>query len=120
MKKDPLETAGTWIQDANGWWFKKTDGSYPVSQWLMNGGLWFRFDEKGYMMTGWYTDADGKKYYLNPVSDGSRGSMKLGWQMIDQKWYYFNLVSDGTKGAMLVNTETPDGYKVNGEGVWVQ
>lgn len=119
-KADPLETPGTWIQDMNGWWLKKLDGTYPVSQWLMNGGNWYRFDDKGYMMTGWYTDTDGKKYYLNPVSDGTQGAMKLGWQLIDGKWYYFNQVSDGTRGALLVNTTTPDGFTVGADGVWIQ
>lgn len=119
-KADPLETPGTWIQDINGWWLKKIDGTYPVSQWLMNGGNWYRFDDKGYMMTGWYTDADGKKYYLNPVSDGTQGAMKLGWQMIDGKWYYFNQISNGTKGALLINTTTPDGFIVGADGVWIQ
>lgn len=118
-KADPLETPGTWIQDINGWWLKKIDGTYPVSQWLMNGGNWYRFDDKGYMMTGWYTDADGKKYYLNPVSDGTQGAMKLGWQLIDGKWYYFNRISDGTKGALLINTTTPDGFIVGADGVWI-
>lgn len=120
VKTDPLETAGTWIQDEAGWWFKKLDGTYPVSAWLMNGGNWFRFDEKGYMMTGWFTDADGKKYYLNLVSDGTKGAMKTGWQLIDGKWYYFNQVSDGTRGVLLVNTTTPDGFTVGADGVWIQ
>ena len=56
--------AGTWVQDETGWWFKKLNGSYPVSTWLMTGNEWYRFDDKGYMMTGWYTDENGKKYYL--------------------------------------------------------
>lgn len=120
VKADPSETAGTWVQDDIGWWFKRVDGTYPISQWLMNGGSWYRFDEKGYMMTGWFTDASGKKFYLNPVSDGTRGAMKTGWQVIDEKWYYFNPVSNGNKGALLTDTTTPDGYTVNADGVWVQ
>ena len=119
-KKNPLETAGTWILDEHGWWFKKLNGTYPVSQWVMNGGLWYRFDEKGYMLTGWFTDIDGKKYYLNPISDGTRGSMKTGWQLIDGKWYYFNNISNGTRGAMLTDTTTPDNYRVGMDGVWVE
>ena len=119
-KRNPLETAGTWILDEHGWWFKKQDGTYPASQWVMNGGLWYRFDEKGYMLTGWFTDINGKKFYLNPVSDGTRGSMKTGWQAIDGKWYYFNNISNGSRGAMLTDTMTPDNYRVGVDGVWVQ
>ena len=118
--QDSAGEAGTWVQDETGWWFKKLNGSYPVSTWLMTGNEWYRFDDKGYMMTGWYTDENGKKYYLNPVSDGSRGAMKTGWQIIDEKWYYFSTVSDGFKGSLQVNTTTPDGYKVGADGVWIQ
>lgn len=39
---------------------------------------WFRFDESGYMVTGWFTDVDGNRYYLNPVSDGTQGRMVTG------------------------------------------
>jgi len=59
-------------------------------------------------------------YYLNPVSDGTKGRMVTGWNLIEGKWYYFNTVSDGTRGAMFVNRKTPDGYQVDGKVVWVQ
>lgn len=116
--------SGEWIQDATGWWIRLKDGTYPVNTWMYldyNGVYkWYRFDAAGYMSTGWFTDADGRKYYLNPVSDGTRGAMLTGWQFIDGFWYYFNPVSDGTQGALLVNTTTPDGYVVNANGQWIQ
>ena len=56
------------------------------------------------MVTGWHL-ADGKWFYLNPVSDGTRGRMVTGWQLIDDKWYYFNPVSDGTKGVLTTVSE---------------
>ena len=62
------------------------------------------FDENGNMVTGWHL-ADGKWFYLNPVSDGTRGRMVTGWQLIDDKWYYFNPVSDGTKGVLTTVSE---------------
>ncbi|MGN9171799.1 Ig-like domain-containing protein [Lachnospiraceae bacterium HCP1S3_A8] len=117
------ESDGTWMQDSVGWWYQRKDGSYPKSSWVQlfyNGTLeWYHFDEKGYMQTGWFTDTDGHIYYLHNVSDGTRGRMVTGWNLIDGKWYYFNTVSDGTKGALFVNRETPDGYKVDGNGVWI-
>lgn len=116
--------SGEWILDATGWWIRLKDGTYPVNTWMYldyNGVYkWYRFDAAGYMSTGWFTDADGRKYYLNPVSDGTRGAMLTGWQFIDGFWYYFNPVSDGTQGALLVNTTTPDGYVVNANGQWIQ
>ena len=71
------------------------------------------------MLTGWVTDADGNIYYLNPVSDGTRGMMLIGWQQIDGKWYYFSKdEGSGTMGALLRNTITPDGYHVDETGAW--
>lgn len=82
---------------------------------------WFRFDENGIMMTGWFHDAsDGFWYYLNPVSDNTRGRMLTGWALIDGKYYYFNPASDGHRGRMYANETTPDGYQVNADGVWIQ
>lgn len=116
--------AGNWLKDAKGWWIRLTDGTYPINTWKyldFNGVYaWYRFDSMGYMSTGWFTDADGHRYYLNPVSDGTQGAMATGWKLIDGYWYYFNPTSDGTKGALLVNTTTPDGYTVNANGQWIQ
>lgn len=69
---------------------------------------------------GWFTDTDGSRYYLHAVGDGTRGRMYTGWNLIDGSWYYFNTVSDGTRGALYVNRETPDGYRVDLNGVWIQ
>ena len=42
-----------------------------------------------------------------------------GWQQIEGKWYYFNEASDGTRGALMTNTQIGE-YYVNEEGVWVE
>ena len=116
------DSTGTWIQGSTGWWFQRKDGSYPASCWQQlayNGtSEWYHFDEKGYMQTGWFTDADGNRYYLHAVGDGTRGRMYTGWNQIDGIWYYFNMVSDGTRGALLIDRETPDGYRVDASGAW--
>lgn len=49
-------------------------------------------------------------YYL----DGD-GYMLTGWQEIDEKWYYLQ-----EDGSCAVNTLTPDGYRVDQDGVWIQ
>ncbi len=113
-------SAGSWILDHIGWWFQHQDGSYPVGEWcqlIWNGKAdWYYFKADGYMATGWFTDTDGNKYYLNPVSDGTQGRMLTGWQLIDGKWYYFNEVSDVTKGALLTNRKIGE-YFVDENGV---
>lgn len=99
----------TWHQIYTGNW-NQTEGQLPYS--------WYLFDEAGYTRTGWVTDASGKTYYLNPVSDTSAGGMVTGWQQIDGKWYYFSEVYDGTEGYLVKSTMTPDGYTVDENGVW--
>lgn len=118
------QQAGTWILDSVGWWYRYQDGTYPKACWqeLSYNGVseWYHFDEQGYMQAGWFTDTDGRIYYLHPVSDGTKGRMYTGWNQIEGKWYYFNTVSDGTRGALFVSRQTPDGYTVDANGVWVQ
>ena len=65
-------------------------------------------------------DTDGNRYYLHAVSDGTRGRMYTGWNLIDGVWYYFNPTSDGTKGSLFMNRQTPDGYRVDASGAWVE
>ncbi len=99
-----IYTAG-WVQNETGWWYRNADGTWPANTWAQlayNGRTdWYHFDANGYMQTGWFTDTDGRVYYLNPVSDGWMGSMFVGNHVIDGKSYYFNEASDGYKGALV-------------------
>lgn len=129
---------GTWVQDATGKWLFTTtgkDGRTYANEWAavhnpyadtskgQSSFDWFRFDEKGYMVTGWYTDVDGNIYYLNPVSDNTQGRMFTGWNWIKgadglERCYFFKTVSDGTRGSLYRNCTTPDGYTVDATGAW--
>lgn len=44
---------------------------------------WYRFNEAGYMVAGWYLDIDGNWYFLHNVSDGTQGHMYTGWHQIE-------------------------------------
>ena len=59
------------------------------SNWKSVNGIWYYFDQNGWMVTGWMTLSSGK-YYLNPTknSDGVEGAMLKGYKQIDGKWYY--------------------------------
>ena len=82
---------------------------------------WFRFDEQGYMATGWFIDLDGHMYYLNPAFDLTQGRMLMNWQYIDGLWYYFSreTTESNPAGSLLRNTTTPDERVVNADGAWV-
>ena len=117
--------SGNWKQDNKGWWFASSDGSYPRASWQKlgwnNQTQWYRFDDAGYMVTGWYKDnSDGKWYYLWAISDNTKGHMLTGWHLIDGKWYYFYENVGAPQGSLAVDTTTPDGYKVNSKGEWIQ
>lgn len=74
------------------------------------------------MVTGWFTDVAGNRYFLNPLSDGTLGRMMTGWVWIMdefgvQRCYYFNPNSDGYRGKLLTNTIV-EGYTVDADGCW--
>lgn len=114
-------SSGKWIQDNIGWWYKYYDGTWPANTWkslLWNNSMqWYRFNPEGYMVTGWFTDVDGNKYFLHNISDGRQGMMYTGWNQIEGKWYYFRENVGGPLGSLTVNGVTPDGYTVDINGV---
>jgi hypothetical protein len=87
----------TTIIPANAEWKQMNDGRWWNSKgdswsigWDLIDGKWYYFDGNGIMQTGWLKDTDGKYYYLQ------------------------------TDGSMATNITTPDGYKVDAQGVWIQ
>lgn len=85
---------GVWVQDANGWWFKPYHGTWPAAQWRLIKGIWYHFNESGYMQTGWIFD-QGLWYCLKP--DGSMASDE--WILDKERWYYLT-----RNGEMAANT----------------
>lgn len=115
--------AGWWFRYADGSYPKAAgavnsgSGNSSAAQsyeWIQIDGNWWSFDSNGYLGTGWIVDpVYGNWFYV----DANTG-MKTGWVQIDGKWYYFNPVSDGTKGIMFANRMTPDGWFVREDGSW--
>ena len=143
MKTGWLKDQGTWyyLEDQEGIMlvgFQQVDGKqyyFSASGAMQTGWKWFDnhyryFEVSGAMKTGWIKDK-GIWYYLNP-EDGimlvglhkvngdhyyfdDSGAMQTGWKRLDGNWYYFQ-----ADGSLLKNATTPDGYKVNEEGIWRQ
>lgn len=64
--------------DGKRWWYQYKDGSYPTGWAYLTektGGTsgWYLFDERGYMLTGYQTGADGRKFFLCPESGVHEG-----------------------------------------------
>ncbi|APJ31435.1 choline binding protein PcpA [Streptococcus pneumoniae] len=96
-----------WVKDKGLWYYLNESGSMATG-WVKDKGLWYYLNESGSMATGWVKDK-GLWYYLN-----ESGSMATGWFTVSGQWYYtYN------SGDLLVNTTTPDGYRVNANGEWV-
>ena len=117
-------TASGWQQNGGNWSYYEDNRA--VTDWKKINGTWYYFDGNGVMTTNWQK-VSGAWYYMD-----NSGAMQTDWKKISNAWYYFNAdgvmqenrwVGDyylGSSGAMLVNTTTPDGYRVDASGKWIQ
>ena len=117
-------TASGWQQNGGNWSYYENNSA--VTDWKKINGTWYYFDGNGVMTTNWQK-VSGAWYYMD-----NSGAMQTEWKEISNVWYYFNAdgvmqenrwVGDyylGSSGAMLVNTTTPDGYRVDASGKWIQ
>jgi len=136
-----------WLKDKDTWYYLDKDGVMltglqeingsryylNVSGAMQTGWKWldnhyYYFASNGAMKTGWFQD-NGRKYYLDTengqmatglykVDDQSyyfdaNGAMQTGWKQLNGNWYYFQ-----TNGSLLRNGTSPDGYKLNADGIW--
>lgn len=122
---------GTWVQNAAGQWMFADKERIYAKEWAavhnpyasIEAGQsaydWFRFDEAGFLLTGWHQDDDGNRYYLNPVPDGTQGRMLTGWNWIDGQCFYFEEESNGLRGALKRNVLLADGKRTDDNGAWI-
>ena len=73
---------GKWMQDRNGWWYDRGNGTYPKDGFEEIKGVTYYFDASGYMKTGWVED-DGDWYYFA----ASGAMVKDNWQQSGSTWY---------------------------------
>lgn len=121
----------SWKQDDIGWWFDFGDGTYAKDEVIEIDDATYRFDARGYMITGWHNQEgmweyfapsgaqavgwnviDGSWYYLDPET----GWMRTGWLELDGTWYYMNASGDMAMGWIKYNDEW---YYLGGSGAMV-
>lgn len=135
--KNRPQSAGSGWQLKNGsWFYQNAEGKQLVSEWLKYQDRWYYLDETGAMASGWkqiaeiwywFDPGNGKMVENDWVLNGALwyylgvdGVMQTGWLSYKSEWYYLSPVSDGFRGHMVKNTNTPDGYFVNENGIWVK
>ena len=80
------------------------------SYWCLDHvGWWYQNSNGTYPVNEWMF-INQKWYFFDHT-----GYMKTGWILWKNLWYYCD-----SSGAMLTNATTPDGYRVDGNGVWIQ
>ena len=90
------------VGDWDGTKFKKYDGSYVTSDFVVSMGKTYYFNEDGEKVTGWQTigkEKDGDTYYL-----GSKGASVIGWQEIEGSTYYFHQDGKMAVGTVYLGT----------------
>ena len=104
----PADHSGTWLKDVKGQWAFEENGTLAIG-WRCIDNVWYFFGTDHVMRTNWQRIND--LWYFFPAS----GKMTTGWKKIDGKWYFFR-----SFGGMLTNATTPDGYKVDKDGTWIE
>ena len=120
----------SWKKNSKGWWVEDSLGWYPVSMWQKIDGVWYYFDDSGYMVSdqwigGWWCDSDGSCTYEGQGSwhydqrgwwyqDSLGWFPQSKWQKIDGVMYYFH--ADG----YLATNQYIDGYWVDGSGAYIE
>jgi len=117
--KRRANTAGSWKQSGENWSFLDEKGQ-NVLGWIYENGSWYYVDPKtGTLRSGWLYLADGSQYFFSNKHDGSFGKMLTGWNWIDGNCYYFVTDADEREGKLIKDGTTPDGYRVDKDGKWV-
>ena len=100
-----MQTGWKWFD--NHYRYFESNGAMKTG-WIKDKGVWYYLNsEDGIMLVGLHK-VNGDQYYFD-----STGAMQTGWKQLDGNWYYFQ-----ADGSLLKNATTPDGYKVNEEGIW--
>ena len=134
LPEQPTVTAPArdgWVKIGARWYLY--DNGEKLTGWQKDGNTWYYLDEKGIMLCGGLTEIDGQTYYFYDW-----GGMASSWWYEDEdgNWFYFRgngamatsswiewkgeYYYVGADGKMLTNTTTPDGYRVDANGVWVR
>ena len=101
-----------WMMVDSSWYYFDGEGRMQTG-WVKPDAHWYYLKPDGAMATGWQELSPGVWYYLNTISDGTRGAMFTGWNYINGKWYYFY-----DDGRMAADTAV-GGWQLGPDGAWL-
>ena len=101
-----------WNCNPTGWWYctDVANKYYYKSEWKQIEYEWYSFDDQGYARASKWIQDNGKWYWLKPDCKMAKSC----WLWINGECYCF-----AADGSLYVNTTTPDGYKVDESGAWI-
>lgn len=140
-KPDGTPAKDEWVGDGKDWYHVDEGGKLNYDWYLEGEKTWYKLNKEtgnrfGAALIGWNNEPmDDKRYFF----DLAATKMLTGWQNVDGKWYYFTKYNeaqtyygsnrtgwkyDPTKpgkpyGSMYQSEDTPDGYKVDENGAWI-
>lgn len=95
-----------------------------LNSWIKSDGRWKFLDKYGNFPKSQFLEIENKKYYFD-----ENEYMSTSWKKIEKDWFFFDKSSGemltktwvgeyyiGEEGKMLINTTTPDGFKVDENG----
>ncbi|MBT9776043.1 hypothetical protein GPL15_05935 [Clostridium sp. MCC353] len=126
--------AGTWKQEAEGWWYQNDDGSYPQSGWQWIDGNEdgvaesYYFDENGYLLTNtttpdgytvndggaWTVDGVVQQKQTGPGTDGGE-SVSDGLRLYQEAAKKSSQLSSMTAASKISVTMTMEGETVTAD-----
>ncbi|MDD6032926.1 MAG: DUF6273 domain-containing protein [Oscillospiraceae bacterium] len=110
LGSDGVMLTNQWVLSKGVWYFLGSDGAMVSNQWVLAKGVWYFLGPDGAMLTDQWVNWNGTWYYL----DKNGAMLTSKWLYWKGAWYYL-----GESGAMLTGTVTPDGYRVDENGVWI-